>query len=121
MNYANCDMVGHTGILNAAIKAVETVDDGVGKITDAVLRKKGIVIITADHGNAEEMIDYQNNNQPHTYHTTNPVPFTLVGEKFKNRKLRMNGKLCDIAPAMLEILGIEKPSEMEGISLLVRL
>ncbi|MFH0888462.1 MAG: 2,3-bisphosphoglycerate-independent phosphoglycerate mutase [Planctomycetota bacterium] len=119
MNYANCDMVGHTGIINAAIKAVETVDGGVGRIVDAVLRKKGVVIITADHGNAEEMIDYKNNNQPHTYHTTNVVPFTLVGEKFKNRKLKMNGRLCDIAPTMLGILGIEKPSEMEGISLLI--
>jgi len=138
MNYANCDMVGHTGILKATIKAVETVDTQVGKITDAVLRKNGIVIVTADHGNAEEIIDYKNNNQPHTYHTTNSVPLILVGEKFrmqsfscspvpetdpslagKNHKLKTNGKLCDIAPTMLEILGIEKPVEMEGSSLII--
>ncbi|MFH1232236.1 MAG: 2,3-bisphosphoglycerate-independent phosphoglycerate mutase [Planctomycetota bacterium] len=119
MNYANCDMVGHTGILNAAIKAVETVDDGVGRITDAVLRKNGIVIITADHGNAEEMIDYKNNNQPHTYHTTNIVPFILAGEKFKHHPLKTSGKLCDIAPTILEILSIEKPAEMEGVSLII--
>ena len=118
MNYANCDMVGHTGILEAAIKAVETVDDGVGRITDAVLKKNGIVIITSDHGNAEEMIDRRNGNQPHTYHTTNIVPFILVGAKFKNAKLKNGGKLCDISPTILEIIGIPKPAEMNGISLL---
>ena len=118
MNYANCDMVGHTGVLEAAIKAVETVDEGVGRITEAVLKNNGVVIITADHGNAEEMIDHAHNNQPHTYHTTNSVPFILVGAKFKDAKLKKHGKLCDIAPTMLGIIGIEKPAEMEGISLL---
>ena len=118
MNYANCDMVGHTGILKAAIKAVETVDDNVGLITEAILKKNGVVLITADHGNAEEMIDHRNGNQPHTYHTTDPVPFILVGAQFKDAELKKNGKLCDIAPTMLEIIGIEKPAEMDGISLL---
>lgn len=120
MNYANCDMVGHTGILEAAIQAVETVDAGVGRITEAVLKKNGVVLITADHGNAEEMIDHNNGNQPHTYHTTDPVPFILVGAQFKDAKLKDNGKLCDIAPTILEIINIPKPSEMDGISLLAQ-
>ncbi|MBI5779360.1 MAG: 2,3-bisphosphoglycerate-independent phosphoglycerate mutase [Planctomycetes bacterium] len=118
MNYANCDMVGHTGVLESAIKAVETVDEGVGRITEAILKQNGVVLITSDHGNAEEMIDHHNSNQPHTYHTTNIVPFILVGEQFKDRKLRSGGRLCDISPTILEIINIQKPSEMDGISLL---
>jgi len=117
MNYANCDMVGHTGVLPAAIKAVEVVDDCVGQVVNAVLAKGGAALVTADHGNADEMLDYKNGG-PHTYHTTNLVPFTLVGEGFKGKKLRAGGKLCDIAPTMLKILGIDKPSDMEGQSLI---
>ncbi|MEW6026921.1 MAG: 2,3-bisphosphoglycerate-independent phosphoglycerate mutase [Planctomycetota bacterium] len=118
MNFANCDMVGHTGVLEAAIKAVETVDDAVSLIVEAALKKNGVVIVTADHGNAEEMIDRQHNNQPHTYHTTNIVPFTLVGAQFKDIQLKKNGKLSDIAPTILDITGIPKPPEMDGVSLL---
>ncbi|MFH1226413.1 MAG: 2,3-bisphosphoglycerate-independent phosphoglycerate mutase [Planctomycetota bacterium] len=117
MNYANCDMVGHTGVLPAAIKAVEVVDDNVGQVVAAVFDKGGAVMVTADHGNAEEMIDYKNGG-PHTYHTTNHVPFTLVGQAFKGKKLRGGGKLCDVAPTMLKILDIDKPPDMEGQSLL---
>jgi 2,3-bisphosphoglycerate-independent phosphoglycerate mutase len=117
MNYANCDMVGHTGILPAAIKAVEVVDDSVGQVVNAALAKGGVVLVTADHGNADEMMDYKNGG-PHTYHTTNLVPLTLVGEVFKGKKLRAGGKLCDIAPTMLKILGVPKPPEMEGQSLI---
>ncbi len=118
MNYANCDMVGHTGVLDAAIKAVETVDDEVGRITDAVMKKDGVILIISDHGNAEEMID-EKTGSAHTYHTTNMVPFILVSSRYKNRKLKPHGKLCDIAPTILDILGIEKPAEMEGMSLLL--
>ncbi|MDI6732668.1 MAG: 2,3-bisphosphoglycerate-independent phosphoglycerate mutase [Planctomycetota bacterium] len=118
MNYANCDMVGHTGILEAGIKAVETVDKSVGEIVDAVLAQKGVIIVTSDHGNAEEMIDYTHSNQPHTYHTTNLVPFMLISDAYKNRQLKPSGKLCDIAPTILEIIGIEKPQEMEGVTLI---
>ncbi|MBI4713225.1 MAG: 2,3-bisphosphoglycerate-independent phosphoglycerate mutase, partial [Planctomycetes bacterium] len=118
MNYANCDMVGHTGVLAAAIKAAETVDNCVAQIVSAVLKQSGVVLVTADHGNAEEMIDAKNGG-PHTYHTTNPVPFTLVSEQYKKRKLRTGGRLCDVAPTILEILGISKPKEMEGVSLII--
>ena len=118
MNYANCDMVGHTGIMEAAIKAVETVDDAVNRITETILKQNGIILITADHGNAEEMIDHQNGNQPHTYHTTNPVPFILVGAQFKGAQLRDSGQLSDIAPTILDIIGIPKPTAMDGTSLL---
>lgn len=117
LNFANCDMVGHTGIIPAAIKAVETVDKCVGEIVMAVTKQNGIILITSDHGNAEEMIDNKTNG-PHTYHTTNPVPFTLAAEDYKNHKLRTGGKLCDIAPTILELLDIPKPAEMDGISLL---
>ncbi|MCD6145540.1 MAG: 2,3-bisphosphoglycerate-independent phosphoglycerate mutase [Methanosarcinales archaeon] len=113
LNYANCDMVGHTGVFDAAVKAVETVDTCVGRVIDAVQRIGGSAIITADHGNAEEMID--EDGTPHTAHTTNPVPLILVTDQ--NVGLR-NGKLADIAPTMLEILGIPKPAEMTGESLI---
>lgn len=117
LNYANGDMVGHTGVLQAAIKAVQTVDKCVGEVVSAVLKKQGIILITSDHGNAEEMIDAKAQG-PHTYHTTNPVPFILVDEEYKDRKLRSGGKLCDITPTMLDLIGLSKPAEMEGTSLL---
>ena len=116
LNYANTDMVGHTGSLEAAIKAVEAVDECVGKVVSLVEEKDGNLIITADHGNAEQMIDYKT-GEPHTAHTTNPVPLILVTSN-KDLKLKNSGKLADIAPTMLEIMKLEKPEEMIGESLL---
>ena len=116
LNYANSDMVGHTGSMEAAIKAIEAVDDGVGKVVEAMKNNGGVLLITADHGNSEQMIDYVT-NEPHTAHTTNPVPLILVG--MENTKLK-SGKLADLAPTMLDIMGLEKPSEMTGESLLIR-
>ena len=117
LNYANPDMVGHTGSLPAAIKAVETIDNCIGKVVDAILKHHGTLLITADHGNCEQMIDYKTGD-PHTAHTTNPVPLILVTE---NDKLKIkSGKLADLAPTMLEILGIDKPKEMTGESILVK-
>jgi len=114
LNYANPDMVGHTGSLEAAIKAIETIDECVGKVVEAVQSQNGVLLITADHGNAEQMIDYKT-GEPHTAHTTNPVPLILVG--LENAKLKQ-GKLADLAPTMLEIMGLEKPEEMTGESIL---
>ncbi len=113
VNFANGDMVGHTGILAAAIKAVETVDTVVGEIVNLVLKKGATLLLTSDHGNCEQMVDYET-GQPHTYHTTNPVPFTLVRNGTRNGKLRPSGRLCDVAPTILALLGMEKPREMEG-------
>ena len=118
LNFANTDMVGHTGSLEAAIKAVETVDECVGKIVKIIEKKKGNLLITADHGNAEQMIDYKT-GEPHTAHTTNPVPIILITENQKI-KLKENGKLADLAPTMLDLMGLEKPDEMTGESLLIR-
>jgi 2,3-bisphosphoglycerate-independent phosphoglycerate mutase len=115
VNYANPDMVGHTGVLDAATHAVEAVDVGIGEIRDAVLEKGGALIITADHGNCETMVDEQGN--PHTAHTTNPVPLYYVSAKDKDVTLRSGGRIADVAPTMLEILGIEKPAAMTGQSL----
>ena len=115
LNFANPDMVGHTGNLEAAIKAIEAVDECVGKIVSAINAKKGNLIITADHGNAEQMIDYKT-GEPHTAHTTNPVPLILVSEK-EGIKLKQ-GKLADLAPTILELMNIEKPEEMTGESLI---
>lgn len=116
LNYANPDMVGHTGNLEAAIKAIETIDGCVKRVVDAVEEQDGVLLITADHGNAEQMIDYKT-GEPHTAHTTNPVPLILVG--MNNVKLKQ-GKLADLAPTMLDIMGLEKPEEMTGESLLIR-
>ena len=114
LNFANCDMVGHTGIFDAAVKAVEAVDECVGKVVDAALEIDGAVIITADHGNADFMID--ENGNPFTPHTTNPVPFCVVGFPCK---LREGGRLADIAPSMLKILGLPQPTEMTGESIIL--
>ena len=116
LNYANPDMVGHTGNLEAAIKALETVDECVGKVVEAVQMVDGTLLITADHGNIEQMIDYKT-GEPHTAHTTNPVPLILVGKD--NVKLKP-GKLADLAPTMLDIMGLEKPEEMTGESLIIK-
>ena len=114
LNYANPDMVGHTGVWAAAIKAVETVDKCIGKVVDAVLKHHGIAIITADHGNAEEMFDEE--GKPKTAHTTNPVPFIIIGAG----KLKIkNGNLGDIAPTILHLMNIQKPDEMTGKSLII--
>ena len=115
LNYANTDMVGHTGSLEAAIKAVETIDECVGKVVEAVNAQNGRLIITADHGNCEQMIDYKT-GEPHTAHTTNPVPEILVG--MENAKLKQ-GKLADLAPTMLDIMNLPKPEEMTGESIIV--
>ena len=116
LNYANPDMVGHTGVLEAAIKAIETIDECVGRVVEAVNNQDGVLLITADHGNAEQMIDYKT-GEPHTAHTTNPVPLILVG--MENAKLR-EGRLADLAPTMLDIMNLEKPAEMTGESLIIK-
>ena len=111
-------MVGHTGSLVAAIKAVEAVDECVGKVVKLVEEKDGNMLITADHGNAEQMVDYKT-GEPHTAHTTNPVPFILVNAD-PAYKLREGGCLADIAPTLIELMGMEQPKEMTGKSLLVK-
>ncbi len=118
MNIANPDMVGHTGIMDAAVQAVHDTDVAVGRILDAVERVDGVALITADHGNAELMFD-EKTNQPHTAHTTNPVPLILVDAKRRFGALRGGGVLSNVAPTILTILGLEKPTEMTAESLLV--
>lgn len=118
LNYANGDMVGHTGSLPAAIAAVETVDHCVGRIVDAVLARGGALIVTADHGNCEQMIDPATGG-PHTAHTTYDVPLIVVDDDYRGRTLRPGGRLADIAPTALQLLGLEQPVEMTGRSLLV--
>jgi len=112
LNYANCDMVGHTGVFEASVKAVEAIDSCIGMVYDTVIRSGGLLILTADHGNAEKMID--ENGGIHTAHTSNRVPFVIC-EKGINLR---DGKLADMAPTILEVLGIEKPEEMTGMSLI---
>ena len=114
LNYANPDMVGHTGNLEAAIQAIEAIDTCVQKVVEAVEEKNGIIMMTADHGNAEQMIDYKT-GEPHTAHTTNPVPLVLIG--VEGVKLK-TGKLADLAPTMLELMELPKPEEMTGESLI---
>jgi 2,3-bisphosphoglycerate-independent phosphoglycerate mutase len=118
MNYANADMVGHTGVLAAAIKAVEAVDAGVGRVVAAALAQGGAVLITADHGNAEQLIEYDT-GKPHTFHTTNPVPFYFVVPQCPGVRLRSDGILADIAPTMLQLLHIPQPADMTGRTLIV--
>lgn len=120
MNYANCDMVGHTGVLQAAVDAVEAVDRCVGRVVEAVQQQGGRLIITADHGNAEKMFDCQT-GEPYTAHTSdNPVPLLLVDDRFMEKGLRSDGILADVAPTLLDIMGLEKPAEMTGSTLIIR-
>ena len=114
LNYANPDMVGHTGNLDATIKALETLDKCIGDVVKEVENQNGYLIITADHGNAEQMIDYKT-GEPHTAHTTNDVPLVLIG--MEDVKLKQ-GRLCDLVPTMLELMGLDKPKEMTGVSLI---
>ena len=114
LNFANCDMVGHTGVYEAACKAVSTVDECVAKVVEATSKMGGISLITADHGNAERMID--TDGEPFTAHTTNVVPFYIVGASVKLR----DGRLADIAPTMLDLMGLEKPAEMDGETLICK-
>lgn len=115
-NFANPDMVGHTGVIDAAIKAVETVDECVGKAVDAVKEVGGVIFLCADHGNCEQLINYET-GEPHTAHTTNPVPFVLINADEKYG-LKAGGKLCDIVPTLIDLMGMEQPAEMTGHSLL---
>ena len=115
-NFANPDMVGHTGIVEAAVKAVETIDECVGKVVDAIKEVDGQMFICADHGNAEQLIDYET-GEPFTAHTTNPVPFILVNADL-SYKLREGGVLADIVPTLIELMGMEQPKEMTGKSLI---
>jgi 2,3-bisphosphoglycerate-independent phosphoglycerate mutase len=119
VNFANGDMVGHTGQLRAAIWACETVDDCVGRIIEQILRRGGSAIVTADHGNAEQMWDPKTHS-PHTAHTTYDVPLILIGEAFKGMSLREGGRLADIFPTMLDMMDLDQPEAMTGESLLVR-
>ncbi|KRQ88039.1 2,3-bisphosphoglycerate-independent phosphoglycerate mutase [Caloramator mitchellensis] len=117
LNYANPDMVGHTGVYEAAIKAIKTVDECLGRVVNKVLEKGGAVYITADHGNAEMMVDYET-AEPYTAHTTNFVPFIVVGEG--DLKLKSGGRLSDIVPTIIDLMGLEIPVEMTGRSLIDR-
>ncbi len=114
LNFANCDMVGHTGVFDAAVKAVEAVDQCVGHVVESTLKMGGVVFVTADHGNADCMIS--EDGTPFTPHTTNPVPFCVIGYPCK---LREGGRLADIVPSMLKVMGLPKPAEMTGESIIV--
>ena len=114
LNFANCDMVGHTGVFDAAVKAVETVDECLGKVVDAIEKMGGVALITADHGNADQMVDYETGGA-FTAHTTNVVPLVLIGDK--DAKLKP-GRLADLAPTLLDLMGLDKPEEMTGESLI---
>ena len=118
INFANPDMVGHTGVIEAAVKAVERIDQCVGAAVEAVKKVDGVMFICADHGNAEQMVNYETGD-PHTAHTTNPVPFILVNYD-DAYTLREGGRLCDIAPTLLQIMGLPQPAEMTGESLLIK-
>ncbi len=117
LNLANPDMVGHTGKLDAAIRAVRAVDDALARIVPAILRQDGVVLLTADHGNCEQMWDDER-HCPHTAHTTNPVPLHLIGKRLKGMKLRDGGILADVSPTLLELMGIDPPPEMTARSLI---
>jgi 2,3-bisphosphoglycerate-independent phosphoglycerate mutase len=113
VNFANADMVGHSGVIPAVVEAVETVDRCLGRVTAAVERAGGVCLVTADHGNAEQMLEPD--GSPHTAHTTNPVPLIAVGYA---GSLREGGRLADVAPTILELLGLAQPAEMDGRGLL---
>lgn len=116
LNFANCDMVGHTGVIPAAVKAVNTVDACVKKVLDKILEMGGAALLTADHGNADKLLS--DDGSPFTAHTTNPVPVVLVSEKYKGAKLRKDGILADLAPTLLEVMNLPIPKEMTGKSLI---
>ncbi len=116
LNYANCDMVGHTGVFSAASKAVATVDDCLSKLLPEIWATGGTALVTADHGNAEQMSF--DDGSPCTSHTTNLVPFIVAGEKYVGASLEESGALCDVAPTLLDVMGVDKPDEMEGNSLI---
>jgi len=118
LNFANCDMVGHTGDFGAAVKAVEAVDECVGKVVDAIMKKGGAALITADHGNADRMLVEAGSDDPFTAHTTNPVPLIAIGTDAK--ELKTGGVLADLIPTMLDVMNMEKPDDMTGNSLLVK-
>jgi len=115
LNFANADMVGHTGVFDAVVKAVETADSACKKVVETALAKNYTCLVTADHGNAD--FEVNADGSPNTAHTTNPVPFFLISPDKRFKKVK-NGKLADLAPTVLEIMGIEQPSEMTGISLI---
>ena len=117
VNFANGDMVGHTGVFEAAVKAVEVVDECVGRVVEMARAKGGAVFITADHGNADKMVDFEH-HQPFTAHTTNEVPFYAILQG--NIALRSGGILADVAPTILDVMRIQKPKEMTGLSLIER-
>ncbi len=117
LNFANCDMVGHTGVMDAAVKAVHTVDECVKKVTDKILAMGGSALVTADHGNADQMLA-DDGVGPFTQHTTFPVPVILVSEEYKNVTLRKDGVLADLAPTLLDIMKLDQPKEMTGKSLI---
>ena len=118
INFANPDMVGHTGVLDAAVTAVERIDQCVGAAVEAVKKMDGVLFICADHGNCEQMVNYET-GEPHTAHTTNPVPFILYNYD-PAYTLREGGRLCDIAPTLLQIMDMPQPAEMTGESLLIK-
>ncbi|MGN0818297.1 MAG: 2,3-bisphosphoglycerate-independent phosphoglycerate mutase, partial [Candidatus Coproplasma sp.] len=117
LNFANCDMVGHTGVIPAAVKAVGTVDECVKKVCDKILSMGGAALLTADHGNADKLLS--EDGSPFTAHTTNPVPVVLVSDKLKGVTLRKDGVLADLAPTLLTVMGLPVPKEMTGKSLIV--
>ena len=117
LNFANCDMVGHTGVMEAAVKAVHTVDECVKKVTDKILAMGGAALVTADHGNADQMIA-ADGETAFTQHTTFPVPVILVSNELKNVTLRNDGVLADLAPTLLDMMNVEKPQEMTGKTLI---
>ncbi|MCI5162735.1 MAG: 2,3-bisphosphoglycerate-independent phosphoglycerate mutase, partial [Candidatus Electrothrix sp. AX5] len=119
LNFANGDMVGHTGVIEAAIQACETVDLCLGRLAKQVQEMGGTLLITADHGNAETMVNLET-GQPHTAHTLNPVPLILVSEEYKDCTLKDGGALKDIAPTLMSLLGLEQPDIMEGINLITQ-
>ena len=118
LNFANCDMVGHTGVIPAAVKAVHTVDECVKKVVDKILAMGGCALLTADHGNADKML--ADDDSPFTAHTTNPVPVVLISEKLKHAELRKDGILADLAPTLLDMMGLPIPAEMTGKSLIAK-